>query len=121
LGPEDARKETDNLRILRELLLANEGMYPGIDRWYAEKVVPGLKNSQRIGYVAFEDERPIASAVLKLGGSAKFCHVRIHENFRDLDLGQMFFTQMTLEARHLAKDIHFTLPEGLWYEKSEFF
>jgi len=47
--------------------------------------------------------------------------LRIHENFRDLDLGQMFFSQMTLEVRHVAKEIHFTLPEGLWSEKTEFF
>ena len=87
-------------------------MYPGIGQWYSDKVLPGLKTSERIGYVAFEDERPIASAVLKKGERAKFCHLRIHEDFRDLDLGQMFFTQMTLEARHIAKEIHFTLPEG---------
>ena len=86
-------------------------MYPGIGQWYSDKVLPGLKTSERIGYVAFEDERPIASAVLKKGERAKFCHLRIHEDFRDLDLGQMFFTQMTLEARHIAKEIHFTLPE----------
>jgi predicted transcriptional regulator len=28
---------------------------------------------------------------------------------------------MTFEARHLAKEIHFTLPESLWYEKTKFF
>jgi predicted transcriptional regulator len=33
----------------------------------------------------------------------------------------MFFTQMTLEARGRAKEVHFTLPEGLWCEKAEFF
>lgn len=121
LGSNDARKQTDGLNTLRELLLANESMYPEIKRWYTDKVVPGLRNSERVAYVAFENEVPIASAVLKRGEHAKFCHLRIHENFRDLDLGQMFFTQMTLEARGLAKEIHFTLPEGLWSEKSEFF
>lgn len=34
----------------------------------------------------------------------------------------MFFTLMTFEAkRHIATDIHFTLPEGLWAERSAFF
>ena len=122
LGNHDARKTTDDLLTLKSLLLENEGMYPGIDRWYAEKVVPGLRASERIAYVAFESEKPIASAVLKLGKHAKFCHVRIHQSFRDLDLGQMFFAQMAFESRHgEAKDIHFTLPEGLWCEKAEFF
>jgi predicted transcriptional regulator len=121
LGENDAREQTDGLNVLRGLLLANESMYPEIGRWYSDKVVPGLKSYERVAYVAFENETPIASAVLKRGEHAKFCHLRIHENFRDLDLGQMFFTQMTFEARGLAKDIHFTLPEGLWYEKEEFF
>jgi predicted transcriptional regulator len=116
-----AQNQTDGLKTLHQMLLANEDMYPGIGRWYLDKVVPGLKNSERVAYIAYEDETPIASAVLKLGGHAKFCHLRINENFRDLDLGQMFFSQMTAEVRHIAKEIHFTLPEGLWSEKSEFF
>jgi predicted transcriptional regulator len=117
----DAQNQTDELKTLQRMLLANEEMYPGIRHWYMDKVIPGLKNSERVAYIAYEDETPIASAVLKRGGHAKFCHLRIHENFRDLDLGQMFFSQMTLEVRHIAKEIHFTLPEGLWSEKAEFF
>lgn len=123
LGVSAARKQSDEIKILRNMLLENEAMYPGIDQWYSEKVLPGLKTSERIAYLAFENERPIASAVLKLGEHAKFCHVRIHEGFRDLDLGQMIFTQMAFQARHQkgVKDIHFTLPESLWQEKTEFF
>jgi predicted transcriptional regulator len=117
----DAYRCSDNLKILKELIISNEGMYPGIKHWFGDKVVSGLRTSQRVAYVAFEDERPIASAVLKLGTNAKFCHLRIREDFRDMALGQMFFTQMTLEARRYAKDIHFTLPESLWSEKSGFF
>lgn len=121
LGAFHAHKQTDELKTLEQLLLANQTMYPGIDRWYTDKVIPGLKSSERVAYIAFEDQSPIASAVLKRGENAKFCHLRIHENFRDLDLGQIFFSQMTLEVRHRAKEIHFTLPEGLWSEKAEFF
>lgn len=121
LGQRDAYRETEGLKVLQRLLVANEGMYPGIRDWYVNKVIPGLKSSERIAYVAFENEKPIASAVLKRGEHAKFCHLRIHEKFRELDLGQMFFAQMTLEARGRAKEIHFTLPEGLWTEKEEFF
>jgi predicted transcriptional regulator len=122
LGRDDARRNSEDQRTLRKLLLENEVMYPAIGRWYEEKVLPGMKDRLRIAYVAFLDERPIASAVLKLGTHAKFCHLKIREQFRDQDLGQMFFTLMTFEAkRHIAMDIHFTLPEGLWAEKSAFF
>jgi predicted transcriptional regulator len=121
LGKVDAQRSTDNLMVLKELIVANQSMYPGIDRWLAEKVVPGLRSTERVAYVAYEDERPIASAVLKLGDKSKFCHLRIHQDFQDMDLGQMFFTQMTLEVRHHAKEIHFTLPESLWCARSKFF
>jgi predicted transcriptional regulator len=121
VGKMDAQQSTDNLKDLKELILANQEMYPNIGRWYAEKVVPGLSSSERIAYVGFEDDRPIASAVLKLGDRSKFCHLRIHQNFQDMDLGQMFFTQMTLEVRRHAKEIHFTLPESLWCARSKFF
>ena len=122
LGRDDARRNSDDQRTLREMLLENEAMYPTIRRWYEEKVLPGMKDRLRIAYVAYLDERPMASAVLKLGTHAKFCHLKIHEQFQDRDLGQMFFTLMTFEAkRHIASDIHFTLPESLWAEKSDFF
>jgi predicted transcriptional regulator len=123
LGRDAARKRIDDLKILQGLLLENEYMYPGIDRWYTDKVLPGLRTGERIAYLAFENEKPVASAVLKLGDHTKFCHVRIHEGFRDLDLGQMIFTQMAFQARHQkgVMDIHFTLPESLWDEKAEFF
>lgn len=123
LGSSAARKQSDELKVLRGLLLENEDMYPGIDRWYTEKVLPGLKTSERAGYLAFEGERPVASAVLKLGKHAKFCHVRIHEGFRNRELGQMIFTQLAFQARNEkgVKDIHFTLPEHVWNESAEFF
>jgi predicted transcriptional regulator len=121
LGRSDAQKQTDNFKILRELIVSSQNMYPAIERWFDTKVVAGIKSSERVAWVAYEGEKAIASAVLKLGEKSKFCHLRVHEDFHDMDLGQMFFTQMTLEARHLAKEIHFTLPESLWCTKSKFF
>jgi predicted transcriptional regulator len=122
LGRDDARRNSDDQRTLRRMLLENEAIYPAMNRWYEEKVLPGMKDRQRIAYVGFEDEKPIAAAVLKLGTHAKFCHLRIRQDFQDQELGQMFFTLMTFEAkRHIATDIHFTLPEGLWAERSAFF
>ena len=121
LGSSDAKSTSDNLKILRQLIVANEQMYPSIARWFDDKVVPGLRSSERVAWLAYEAENPVASAILKQGVHSKFCHLRIHPGFQDLDLGQMFFTQMTMEARHLAKDIHFTLPESLWESRKAFF
>ncbi|MGH2639690.1 MAG: hypothetical protein ACRDF4_10510 [Rhabdochlamydiaceae bacterium] len=121
LGAADARRNSDELKTLTNLVSSSEDMYPSIHRWLQEKVIPGLKSSERTAWVAYEDEEPIAVAILKLGKEAKFCHLRIKRDFQDMDLGQLFFTQMTLETRHIAKEIHFTLPESLWETKASFF
>ena len=121
LGKEEALKWTDDMGVLKSLIQASEDMYPDIRSWFSDKVVPGLKSEQRIAWVAYEGEQAIASAVLKLGQRSKFCHLKIHQNFQDMDLGQMFFSQMAAEARHDAKEIHFTLPESLWAGRHGFF
>lgn len=121
LGEVDALHHSDELKTLTNLIETSEDMYPNIRRWIRDKVVPGLRSSERVAWVAYENERPVATAVLKRGARTKFCHVRVESGFQDLDLGQLFFTQMTLETRHLAREIHFTLPESLWESKMKFF
>lgn len=117
----DAKWDTDHLRVLTDLISSSDPMYPGIRSWLRDKVVPGLKTSSRVAFVAYEDEHPIISAVVKKGPRAKFCHLRIAETFRDLHLGEVFFALMAVEARSSAEEIHFTLPESLWLEKEGFF
>ncbi|MBN2532307.1 MAG: ASCH domain-containing protein [Spirochaetales bacterium] len=121
LGEKDAKGQSDHFNNLKELIALNQDMYPNIEKWFFNKVIPGIITTQRIGYVAYENEEPIASCILKKGDRSKFCHLRIHEDFQDLDLGQVFFTQMTLAIRDFAKEIHFTLPENLWYKQKGFF
>lgn len=121
LGEADARTQSDNLKTLTTLVESSEDMYPNIRRWITDKVIPGLRSTERLAWLAYENEIPIATAVLKRGAKAKFCHVRVRADFQDLDLGQLFFTQMTLETRQFAKEIHFSLPESLWESKTKFF
>lgn len=121
LGRAEARKRSDELVHLKELIATSEDMYPKIAQWFEDKVVPGLKHGLRTAWVAYEGQKPIAAAVLKLGQNSKFCHVRVSRDFEDMDVGQLFFTFMTLETRHHSKGIHFTLPESLWERKMKFF
>ncbi|MFX0203815.1 MAG: hypothetical protein ACFFCW_47560, partial [Candidatus Hodarchaeota archaeon] len=121
LSEVDARACTDHLNKLRELILENEPMYPDIHKWFDEKVVPGLKASERVGYVGYLDEKPSVSAVVKRGEDAKFCHLRIKKDLQDIHLGEAFFTLMGLDIRGLAKEIHFTLPESVWEKEKGFF
>jgi predicted transcriptional regulator len=117
----DVRGSSDHLRDFSRLILQNEPMYPGIDRWLTEKVIPGIRDSERAAYVGYVDEVPTVSAVVKRGESAKFCHLRIREDMQDRHLGEAFFSLMGLETRGLAREIHFTLPESLWEREKEFF
>jgi predicted transcriptional regulator len=117
----DARAGTDHLKKLRELILENEPMYPNIEKWFDEKVMEGLKISERIGYIGYLDERPAVSAVVKRGEDAKFCHLKIKKGLQDVHLGEAFFTLMGLEVKRFAKKVHFTLPESLWDKEKEFF
>jgi len=121
LAEGDVRCKSDHLANFAELILANEQMYPEIERWYSNKVLPGIRQDERIAFIGYLDERPAVSAVVKKGADAKFCHLRIHETLRDSNLGEVFFSLMALEIRDHAKDIHFTLPESLWKDKGFFF
>ena len=121
LSEADALAGSDHLEKLRELVLENEPMYPNIKKWFDEKVIAGLKASERIGYVGYLDEKPAVSAVVKRGEDAKFCHLRIKKELQDIHLGEAFFTLMGLEVRRFAKDVHFTLPESVWEKEKEFF
>src|SRR6266481_2185021 len=121
LGRRDSEARTDHLRVLKNLIAINEEKYPGIEHWFASKVESGLRSGERIAYIAYHLNHPIAAAVLKLGENTKFCHLRIQDTYQNQDVGQVFFVQMALAIRHHAKTVHFTLPESLWSEKSTFF
>ncbi len=121
LGEADARGLTDHLRDFRELVLENEQMYPKIKEWFDQKVIPGLRSCQRVGYIGYLDEKPAVSAVMKRGKFTKFCHLRIRKDLRDIHLGEAFFALMGMESRGFAKEIYFTLPESVWSTESKFF
>ena len=117
----DARGFTDHLKNFRDLVLEKEPMYPNIDKWFDQKVIPGLKSSERVGYIGYLDEQPVVSAVIKRGEFTKFCHLRIKEELQNLHIGEAFFALMGLEVRRFAKEVHFTLPESLWERKKHFY
>ena len=121
LSEADARAGTDHLKRFRELVLENEPMYPNIEEWFDQKVVSGMKSSERVGYIGYLDDKPAVSAVVKRGEDAKFCHLRIKKELQDIHLGEAFFTLMGLEVKRFAKDVHFTLPESVWEKEKEFF
>lgn len=121
VGEIDAKYGNDHFSNLEKLILSNEEMYPGIDKWFGSKVIPGLKSSQRIAYVGYLNEVPLVSAVVKKGRHSKFCHLKIKDELQDNNLGEIFFSLMALDVRNISDEIHFTLPESLWESRKAFF
>jgi predicted transcriptional regulator len=116
-----AKYESEHLIKFRNLVIENSEMYPNIENWLNNKVIPGLKTKERIAFVGYLDDKPMISAVVKRGKKSKFCHLRIGKDFQNQNLGELFFTIMALEVREFSKEIHFTLPESLWLNKKSFF
>jgi len=117
----DVATRSDDLLLFRQRILDNEDSYPGIGRWLDGKVLHGIKAGQRTGFIGLLNEQPVAAAIVKRGRTAKFCHLKLDPDARSKSLGDLFFVLMTLELRHSAASVHFTLPESLWTEKASFF
>jgi len=117
----DVQRASDNMKIFSSLIGAHDDMYPGIDVWLRKKVLPGIKDGERVAYIGFENGRPLVSCVLKKGEVAKFCHLHIADGFQNVHLGEVFFTKMALDIRNVAREVYFTLPESLWQAKHSFF
>ena len=117
----DARARSDDFFALRDLILQSEPAYPQIGRWFDGRVLQGLRSGHRSGYVGLINDRPVAAAILKRGSVSKFCHLKIDSSVRGRSLGDLFFTLMTLDVRHQAQRVRFTLPESVWEDRKTFF
>lgn len=117
----DVRSVSDRFATFREVVAENEASYPDIRKWLDTKVSRGVRSGERTAFLGLLDNIPVATAVVKRGENAKFCHLRLDECVRDQNIGELFFALMASEVRQFASDVHFTLPESLWEEKRDFF
>lgn len=117
----DVRTVSDRYTTFRDVVGANEESYPDIRKWLDTKVARGVRNGERTAFLGLLDDVPVATAVVKRGDDAKFCHLKLDECVRDQNLGELFFALMAAEVRQFARNVHFTLPESLWAEKQDFF
>src|SRR5690349_4100446 len=83
LSEGDVRCKSDHLVKFQELILENQRMYPEIERWYKSKVLPGIRQDERVAFIGYLNEEPVVSAVVKKGSNAKFCHLRLHKELQD--------------------------------------
>lgn len=118
---DDIIKQSDLYKLAHELFKKHEDKYPNIEQWFKTKVSPGIKNQERALYIGLNNNNPIATAVVKRGEESKFCHLHIDKELRHQNIGDIFFILMSIFVKRNAKDVHFSLPEGLWEEKKNFF
>jgi predicted transcriptional regulator len=121
IGKRDAQDRSDDFLSLRRLVMCNEESYPHISRWFDSRVSYGLRTGERLGFVALLNELPVATAIVKRGETAKFCHLKIDQSVRSRSLGDLLFSLMTLDVRNRAKRVKFTLPESVWADRKTFF
>ena len=121
ISEREAVGKSDHFVHLCRLISANEQAYPGINKWLRTKVVPGLATGERVAFVGYDNEKPVASAVVKRGTCSKFCHLKLADDFQDLNIGEAFFTLMAFEIHEYSHEVHFTLPESLWKQRANFF
>jgi len=121
LKDSDILRQTDIFKSTCELIRAHQENYPNIESWFKTKVIPGVRQKERAVYVGFNNNQPIATAVVKKGEDSKFCHLHIEKEMRQQNLGDIFFILMSIYVKRYAKRVHFSLPEGLWEEKKSFF
>jgi len=121
VGKLDIKLKTNNLACFKNMILKHKDLYHDIDKWLETKVLPGIKNGERIAYIGLRNGIPIASAVLKLGNNCKFCHVSIDKEAQNSHFGEIIFSMMTIDANRNADNLYFTLPRSLWETKKQFF
>jgi len=117
----DILLHTERFGDFQSRILACDDSYPNIREWFYKRVIPGVLSTQRAAFLGYRNGMPIATAIVKIEQRAKFCHLKIDEAYQYQHLGEIFFTLMAVEARRLAKEVHFSLPESLWENQRKFF
>jgi predicted transcriptional regulator/N-acetylglutamate synthase-like GNAT family acetyltransferase len=117
----DTLPSKESFDDLKDVILECEDLYPGIDKWYKKKVEPGVRAKDRIAFVIYNKEQPIAAAVLRKGKNAKLCSMRILADHREKGLGKLLISLIAKEIRDQSKKIHFTAPLQVWSKWEKFF
>lgn len=108
---------------MREFLLESENLYPGIDRWWQKKVLPGLRDGSRICRVALKGETIAALSIGKLSSqTSKFCTFRVRDEFQGNGIGRRLINETLVELLGTGCNrIHYTMAESVVTDCHDFF
>ena len=117
----DVGEQSANLFDFRALILQKQHSYPRISRWLDKQVLSQLEHPARAAYVAHLDDQPVGAVVVKISDGLKLCHLRIVEDTRRQQLGDVFMGLVALHHGISSDRIYFTIPESVWEDQKYFF
>lgn len=111
----------NTLNQFKTIVSGIEDIYPGIDKWYNKKVIPGISEGSRFAFLVMHEGDVIAETIIKPGNDNKLCSMKILPSFQNKSLGTLLFSEIAKTLNDNTEFIHFTAPESLSYEKEGLF
>ena len=109
------------VKHMKDIILESEDLYPGIDIWYKKQVEPGIYDKSRIGYIVYNNNKPIAGMIIRLSNRAKLCSLRVIPEARNMGIGTALFELAAYEISKIYTQFHFTAPESLVEQAKDYF
>lgn len=112
---------TDTYKEFKSIVSEIEDLYPGIDKWFNKKVIPGISEGSRYAFLVMHQGKAIAETIIKPGQHSKLCSMKIKSSFQNQSLGPILFAEIAKTLENFSETIHFTAPESLVYEREGLF
>lgn len=105
--------ERGDYTAIREFLGDTSSLYPGIDRWWTETVLPDLRAGRRVALI-LEDAGILAGLFIgKPGRRAKLCALRVREKWRHRGLGKLLMAEGIQELLDQnTEEVYVTVSEA---------
>lgn len=98
----------------RKFLTELYPLYPGIDKWWDSKVIPGIDSGERVCFVATEDNLITGIAIGKhSNNSAKLCSLRVRYEMQGLGIGKTIITATLKELTKTCDKVHLTATDKI--------
>ncbi|HLP82841.1 MAG TPA: hypothetical protein VK157_00690 [Phycisphaerales bacterium] len=133
LFPEEQRPVTERGRVaamtpdwhkqVENFLVESDHLYPGIDHWFRNSVVPGLETGKRLCRAVVIGDQIAALAIAKVSASSsKLCTLRVRPEFQRLGLGERLLRSVLANLlEYDTRKVHFTISEEVFDKCGGFF
>ena len=108
---------------IRDFLIESNTIYPSIEEWWMNRVLPGLKNRERVCQLIMAKDQIAALSIIKNSSkSSKLCTLRVREEYRSSGFGQSllrFAFERFLSNK--CESVHYTISDEMMVECGDFF